>query len=195
MTKIIALVGCSSAGKDFIMNSALEYIDELKPIISHTSRPPRKGEIDGVAYNFISEEQAMEMFCNGEFIEKRLYNVANNETWLYGIHKDSIELNKGNKYIVIVDLDGLEKLEKYYRENADIEITSIYIDVPAQVRLKRSLDREGQMTDAQVEEIIRRFIDDETFVAKGRAYCDYCVRNSSFYEALKVIKIIEGVLC
>ena len=60
----IILCGKSGSGKDFARNYIIETYG-FTPIISHTSRPIREGEINGKDYHFISDQ---------EFIEKALHN-------------------------------------------------------------------------------------------------------------------------
>lgn len=195
MMKLIILVGCSASGKDFLMKNALATIPELNPIISHTSRPIRKGEKDGVEYHFVDVPTVTDMLNNGEFIEYRHYNVANGTTWTYGIHKGSVDVNSDNKYITIVDLQGLKKIEKYFDKLGMKEcIHSIYIDTDAQLRLQRSLNREGDITEEQCKEIIRRFENDTLFVLPAREYCDISLKNNSVENAIQIIDYIRRIV-
>ena len=195
--KLICLVAPSASGKDFVFNIALKMIKNLQPIISHTSRPMRSGEQDGIQYHFVSLTEVTDMLNNNEFIEKRIYNVACGESWVYGIHKSAIDVNSNNNYIAIVDLNGLKKLEKYlYELNKQDCLYSIYLDTKAQLRLQRSLSREGEMNDLQVQEVLRRFEDDKLFVEPAKEYCDICMSNNTFEEAMDIVmtigKIVNG---
>ena len=193
--KLCVLVGCSSSGKDLIMRSALEVVKDLKPVTSHTTRPMREGEQEGKEYYFIDIPTATDMLNNDEFIESRQYNVANGETWLYGIHKGAIDIESDNKYICIVDAQGLKKLERYLDSLGMKEcITSIYIDTNAQLRLQRSLMREGKMSDEQVKEVIRRFENDELFVSTVKYECDYLFKNNSVENAIQIVSFIKDLM-
>ena len=58
MGKIFYLMGKSASGKDTIYQKLMQ--DEelmLNPIVLYTTRPIRDGELDGVDYHFVSEEQ------------------------------------------------------------------------------------------------------------------------------------------
>jgi guanylate kinase len=53
--KIIAICGKSAVGKDTMLQGMLEAKgDNVHEVISHTTRPPREGEVDGKHYHFIS---------------------------------------------------------------------------------------------------------------------------------------------
>ena len=96
MVKIICLVGESSCGKDSILKEVLNRNPQLKPIISTTSRPMRKGETDGIEYNFKTITEVNQMLQNDCFIENRQYKVANGDIWIYGITKKAIDLESNN---------------------------------------------------------------------------------------------------
>ena len=179
--KIYTITGCGGIGKDTILTNLLVKNRKLKPIISTTSRPMRWGEVKGVQYNFVSKEKAQEMLNNNDFIEHRIYNVIGQDnkkdTWIYGIAKDSIDLNSDNNYIVIVDYQGRKELEKYLENNNKKEcLTSFYIDGSYQTRLSRYLTR-GHMEDSEVLEAIRRFEDDNKNVLPAKLDSDYVINN------------------
>ena len=71
--KIFALLGYMGVGKDTILKQVLKDIDDVKPIISTTTRPMRKGETEGVEYYFIDD---VEFFRRGtDFVEQRIYHT------------------------------------------------------------------------------------------------------------------------
>jgi len=45
----------SGAGKTTLSHQLLQQVDNLRPSVSYTTRPPRPGEVDGREYHFISE--------------------------------------------------------------------------------------------------------------------------------------------
>ena len=57
MSRIFCLVGKSCSGKDTLYARILERCPELVPVILHTTRPMRPGEVDGQTYHFVSEAQ------------------------------------------------------------------------------------------------------------------------------------------
>jgi len=176
--KIITLTGCSATGKDKILNTLIDMNIGLAPVISTTSRPMRKNELQGREYNFVSDKKAKEMLINNDFIESRTYQIANGDIWLYGITRDSISLTSYNNYIVIVDHNGLLELKDYlYKRGYSDSLTSIYIDCSYQTRLLRSLQREGKMSDEQIDEVVRRFKADNREVLPAKDYCNYMVNN------------------
>ena len=189
--KILVLLGKSASGKDFIMNKLVKEYG-FKRVISHTTRPIRNGETNGKEYYFISLDKFLNMSLKDNFIECREYNTQQG-LWYYGLSKHEIDLTDDNKYVVILDFNGLKALEGYLKSvGMEDKLTSVYIDAKAQVRLQRSLNREGEMTDEQVMEVIRRLEADERDFEGAKEYADLTFTNN-LGEAMIVNLICETI--
>ena len=159
--KIFAILGYSSVGKDTILKQVLKDMDDVKPIISTTTRPMRKGETEGVEYYFIDDT---EFFRRGtDFVEQRIYHtkvkengVEKNATWRYGIER--MELEKDDYLIVIVDSVGYKELKNYVGNN---KIVPIFISAPQEELKARALargDLEAEV-DRRLKDDYERFMD------------------------------------
>ena len=191
--KIVCLCGKSASGKNKISELAQNNFN-IKEAISHTTRPRRTGE--GDIYKFISIKEFKQMKKDNEFIETRIYNTKEGQ-WCYGLSKEAIDLNSDNNYLVILDMKGLLSLKDYLIEIGKIDcLTSVYVYTSSQVRLLRSLNREGNMTNEQVAEVVRRFQADEKDFLGIEDYIDYVLINNDekgLEEAKKLFKsILEG---
>ena len=191
--KIVCLCGKSASGKNKISELAQNNFN-IKEAISHTTRPRRTGE--GDIYKFISIKEFKQMKKDNEFIETRIYNTKEGQ-WCYGLSKEAIDLNSDNNYLVILDMKGLLSIKDYLIEIGKIDcLTSVYVYTSSQVRLLRSLNREGDMTDKQVTEVVRRFQADEKDFLGIEDYIDYVLINNDekgLEEAKKLFKsILEG---
>lgn len=188
--KIVCLCGKSASGKNKISELAQNNFN-IKEAISHTTRPRRTGE--GDIYKFISIKEFKQMKKDNEFIETRIYNTKEGQ-WCYGLSKEAIDLNSDNNYLVILDMKGLLSLKDYLIEIGKIDcLTSVYVYTSSQVRLLRSLNREGDMTDKQVTEVVRRFQADEKDFLGIEDYIDYVLINNDekgLEEAKKLFKSI-----
>ena len=71
--KLFCLLGYSSVGKDTILKQVLKDMNNVKPIVSTTTRPMRKGEIEGVEYYFIDDKTFIEK--GSDFVEQRIYHT------------------------------------------------------------------------------------------------------------------------
>ena len=188
--KIVCLCGKSASGKNKI-SELVQNNFNIKEAISHTTRPRRTGE--GDIYKFISIKEFKQMKKDNEFIETRIYNTKEGQ-WCYGLSKEAIDLNSDNNYLVILDMKGLLSLKDYLIEIGKIYcLTSVYVYTSSQVRLLRSLNREGDMTDKQVTEVVRRFQADEKDFLGIEDYIDYVLINNDekgLEEAKKLFKSI-----
>ena len=188
--KIVCLCGKSASGKNKISELAQNNFN-IKEAISHTTRPRRTGE--GDIYKFISIKEFKQMKKDNEFIETRIYNTKEGQ-WCYGLSKEAIDLNSDNNYLVILDMKGLLSLKDYLIEIGKIDcLTSVYVYTSSQVRLLRSLNREGDMTDKQVTEVVRRLKKKKKDFLGVEDYIDYVLINNDeegLEEAKKLFKSI-----
>lgn len=97
ISKMILLVGPSASGKTEIAKCLASSFG-IKKAITHTSRPPRKGETQDVDYHFVSKEEFLSLKEKGCFVETTSYNGN-----YYGCSKQEIQDDR----CVVVDPNGL----------------------------------------------------------------------------------------
>ena len=186
--KIFALLGYSSVGKDTILKQVLKDMDDVKPIISTTTRPMRKGETEGVEYYFIDDT---EFFRRGtDFVEQRIDHtkvkengVEKDATWRYGIER--AELEKDDYLIVIVDSVGYKELKNYVGNN---KIVPIFISAPQEELKARALargDLEAEV-DRRLKDDYERFMDFRV----RTVYHEVKNTNGRLEEAIKEVENI-----
>ncbi|MBB21027.1 MAG: guanylate kinase, partial [Rickettsiales bacterium] len=107
---LFILAAPSGAGKSSLIKALLQNHDateihnnEMQVSVSHTTRAPRPGEIDGVHYHFVSREVFQELITQDEFFEWA--EVFGN---YYGTSKVVIEqtLRKGIDVFLDIDWQG-----------------------------------------------------------------------------------------
>lgn len=153
MRKLFTIMGKASTGKDTLTKMLHEKM-ELPIALSFTTRPMRNGETQGVEYDFITEKDFWDMHGCDLLAEYTSYDVAGGETWYYGLTRE--ELEKSDYVLVIVNPDGFNQIKEIYGD----KVCSILIDAPADVRIKRYLDRDI-VTETKAEECCRRFLADQ----------------------------------
>ena len=67
--KLFIVIAPSGAGKTTLVNELVSQDENLCVSISHTTRPSRPGEEDGVNYYFIEKQEFMGMLSDGNFLE------------------------------------------------------------------------------------------------------------------------------
>ena len=186
--KIFALLGYMGVGKDTILKQVLKDMDDVKPIISTTTRPMRKGETEGVEYYFIDDT---EFFRRGtDFVEQRIYHtkvkengVEKDATWRYGIER--AELEKDDYLIVIVDSVGYKELKNYVGNG---RIVPIFISAPQEELKARALargDLEAEI-DRRLKDDYERFMDFRV----RTVYHEVKNTNGRLEEAIKEVENI-----
>lgn len=145
--KILALIGEAGAGKDTLLQAALEKDPELFEIISCTTRPPREGEVHGKNYFFCSNTEFQRKLKRDLFIESTAFNG-----WFYGTSKE--DLSKLRINIGVFNPEGITKLSK----RKDIDLRVVRLRASDEVRRERQLSRESA---PNLEEIERRFAADK----------------------------------
>lgn len=188
---LICFVAKQASGKDTIIN-ILKENNNVLPLISCTSREPRKGEVNGKEYYFKTSEEIIEMYKNNELIEYKEYKTQYG-IWIYGLQKNELwnkDISKNN-YTVILDLKGVKELKKYLKENnTDGYLKIIYIDAKPQITLMRALQRDNMDKDKCLE-VCRRFIDDCIWEEEAKEYSDYIIPNNNEEDLENAIKFIK----
>lgn len=126
MANKIVLVGKAASGKDHLRKRLMDK--GLNYGVSHTTRPPRVGEVDGQDYHFVTEEEFLSIIDQGDMVEYQQFIG-----WYYGMAK--WEWDKAD--VIILNADALEQLAPEIRK----ECTVIYLDIPLEVREQRMLER------------------------------------------------------
>jgi guanylate kinase len=123
----IILCGKAASGKDHLRKT-LEGRG-FKYGVSYTTRPPRKGEIDGKDYFFLEENEFQTLIEQGFFYEHVTFNG-----WYYGTSKEQWFVNDD---VFIMTPTGISKLHAADRKSSFI----IYIDIPTEIRRERLTER------------------------------------------------------
>jgi guanylate kinase len=156
MNKLFCIIGPSCSGKDTAFKTIMlhtEISDKLSKIVPYTTRPKRVNEINGVDYNFITNDQYTELEESNQLAETTAYTTTEG-LWLYAT--PMFEANKD--YILIATPGVVRKLHKIYNGTMDIHI--IYLKVNDEVRLNRAISRERHQKYPNLKQVCTRFIND-----------------------------------
>lgn len=158
MSKIYIIMGKSATGKDTIFKELMKRNElKLHTVVSYTTRPIRKDEINGVEYFFTTAEQLEEFQRQGKLIEHRAYQTVHGVWNYFTVDDGQIDLSKDD-YLMIGTLESYEQISKYYGEE---KVIPIYIEVDDGLRLRRALNREQKQEVPKYAEMCRRFLADE----------------------------------
>ena len=109
MRNILVICGKTASGKNLVRDILVEKYN-YNPIITYTSRPPRKGEKQDVTYHFISDEEFKRKIDEGFFAEWKSY-ITNEGVWYYGTALEDC-VNATDNDVIILTPDGVRDLKK-----------------------------------------------------------------------------------
>lgn len=174
--KIIIISAPSGCGKSTIINAILSQGDiDMQFSVSATSRPPRDGEVHGVNYFFLTEQEFREKISQDAFVEYEEVYAGR----FYGTLKSEVEriCNQGHNVILDIDVKGGVNVKRLYGDRA----ISIFIMPPSVEELRRRL--ETRNTDS-IEMINERVGKAQYEIGFAPQY-DCCIVNDNLEIAIK----------
>ena len=175
--KLYLVSAPSGAGKssliDAVLASAKQSDLALELSISYTTRSPRKGELNGNQYFFISEEDFLNKKNSNFFLE----DAEVHGNW-YGTSVDFVEskLSSGINLILEIDVQGFRQINEL-----DIKYESIFILPPSIYSLEERIKSRG---DEDIESIYLRLKNAKDELAYAKEY-KHIIINDSFEDAEK----------
>jgi guanylate kinase len=155
----------SGTGKTSLAHRLLPRVEGMTFSVSHTTRPSRRGEVDGKEYFFVTETEFLKMAEDGRFLEwAQVYGNY------YGTSRDFVEsrLSEGLDVLLDIDIQGALKVRSLMPE-----AVTIFVLPPSYRELEERLRRRG-LDD---EEVIRRRLSIARSEIRHFADYDYLVIN------------------
>src|SRR6476659_5213167 len=176
--------GPSGAGKTTLIN---QVRSQLEPIginlyfsVSHTTRAPRAGELDGRSYHFVSRADFEQMVARGEFIEHAFVHEQQ-----YGTSKLEVfeRLRRGEDVILDIDYQGAQQIAN------DPELSTrslnIFIFPPSFEHLEQRLRDRGLNSEDEIHTRLQKAIDE---IDAGKEFYQYVIINDVLAEAAECLK-------
>ncbi|HXE98482.1 MAG TPA: guanylate kinase [Dongiaceae bacterium] len=175
---ILVLSAPSGAGKTSLCRELFKTFPDMKESVSYTTRAPRPGEVEGVAYHFVSHEVFDRMVEEDAFAEWA--EVHGNK---YGTALSTLEEARKNGIDLVLDIDcqGAQRLKEQFDGGI-----YVFIMPPSMEELRRRL--EHRSSDAQ-EVIERRIVRAADEIREARWY-DYIIFNDNFDVACRELAAI-----
>ena len=106
--RLVVLAGPTAVGKGTVAAYIREHYPEVWLSVSATTRPPRPGEVDGVHYYFMTDDEFAEMAANGGFLEHAIVHGRAS----YGTPKAPVEqaIADGRLPLLEIDLQGARQV-------------------------------------------------------------------------------------
>jgi len=168
----------SGAGKTSLVAALLAADPAVKLSISHTTRAPRPGEVDGREYHFVSRPVFEGMLARAEFLESALVHgnyYGTSQRWI------DAERAAGSDILLEIDWQGAQQVRR--RIPAAI---GIFVLPPSLAVLEQRLRGRGQDDEAV---ITRRLEAARTEIEHASEY-DYVIINNHFDDACADLRAI-----
>lgn len=180
--RLFVLSAPSGAGKSTVIRTLFgsDMLPEgsLRFSVSHTTRPPRKGEVDGRDYHFVSEAAFQDLVAAGEFLESA--RVHGN---LYGTSRPAVIslLNSGIDVMLEIDVQGADQVLSTFKEAC-----GIFLLPPSYQELERRLRSRGLDEPA----VIARRLAVSAWEIKRYVGYDYVIINRDAKRAARALAAI-----
>ncbi len=168
----------SGTGKTSLVRSLVTTVNDLQISISHTTRPPRPGDVEGKDYYFVSEGTFAKMLQTQAFLEHaEIYHYH------YGTSREWIlqQLNSGIDIVLEIDWQGAKQISNLFPDSILIFIVPPSLEILRHRLQTRRQDKAGvideRMANAQTE--ISHYVE-----------FDYLIINDQFEQALADLKHI-----
>ena len=177
---MIIISSPSGAGKTTLVKLLSKRNKNFEISISHTTRIPRRNEIEGKDYYFINEEKFNDLIKTKSFYEHA--RVFNN---LYGTLKGPVvkHLSHGKDVLLDIDWNGSKQMKRLKLKN---KLISIFILPPNIKTLRDRLSNRDMKDKLILKERMNQFKND---VLHWKEY-DYIVINNDLEKCYKAIMSI-----
>ena len=173
---LIILSSPSGVGKTTLTKKIQQKYKSFKISVSHTTRPPRSNEIDGIDYHFVSKKKFEDLIKKNSF-----YEYAEIFGNYYGSLKKNVDnALQSNNILFDIDWQGTKQLSRFN----NLDLIKIYLIADNKSELKRRLVKRNQNTK---QEINKRFNSFEEDVKHWKDY-DYIIINKNLETCFKQIE-------
>jgi guanylate kinase len=176
--QLFVITAPSGTGKNTVIEMVRKDLKGLGYSISHTTRAPRKGEMNGVHYYFVGKKEFEKMIQAQEFVE---WAIVYDQ--LYGTSISSVRSAQVSGMDVLLDLDiqGARQIKKRFPDS-----TSIFIIPPSLQALRERLEKrsshDGTNIDLRMTEAVKEIRECRNF--------DFLIVNDDLTQAVREVQAV-----
>ena len=181
---VFVLSAPSGAGKTTVLGRVLSEVSGLRFSVSHTTRGPRPGEVDGIAYHFTTRPVFLQMVEAGSFLE-----WAEVHGQLYGTSSGEVEraAAAGLDLVLDIDVQGATQIRAQVRD-----AVTVFVLPPSFEALEARLRGRGAASESDLQ----RRLEISTREASRIGEYDYVVVNDDLDRCVGEIEtIIRAARC
>lgn len=180
---LLVISGPSGVGKDTIWQAASANLPTFAKAVTCTTRRRREGEVDGVNYQFVSDDE-FDLLLN----EDQLLEWANVGANRYGVPQTAVlgRLNEGLDVVCVIDVQGAQRIRSLFPW-----ALLIFIKPPEGREmdvLKKRLTKRGSVNEAEMQERLKRGEAEMGLVSR---YDFQIVNDEVEIAARELVEIVE----
>ncbi len=177
---LLIVTAASGTGKTSLVSALMQDHPTLSVSVSHTTRPQRPGEVDGVNYHFVERPRFKKLIAQQDFLEYA--EVFGN---YYGTSRQEVDqlLMADRDVLLEIDWQGAAQVRNIYPD-----AVSVFILPPSLAALRERLTSRGQDTDSVIEQRLHSAVAD---IRHHDAF-DYLIINDDFQHALQDLRHITA---
>jgi guanylate kinase len=175
---VLIVSGPSGSGKSTLVEKILELPGTMLSI-SCTTRQPRKTEVDGRWYNFVTESEFQQMVAQGDFLE---YAQVFGKNW-YGTPRKSMDEALAKKKDLVLEIDVQGALQVKHKLPGAV---AVFVLPPSRAELENRIRARGQDSE---DEIARRLERARQEMLNYSSY-DFAIINDDLERAGKEVQAI-----
>jgi guanylate kinase len=174
---VFVVSGPSGAGKSTLLARVLAEMSHLRFSVSHTTRPERPGEQEGVDYHFVEDGEFDDMLGRGLFLEWATVHAHR-----YGTSRTEYDRAEHDGMDLLLDLDvqGAEQVQGKFPD-----VVTVFILPPSRRILERRLRARGQ----EESSLQRRLTAAAEEMSKYTEY-EYAIINDDLARSVETLKAI-----
>jgi guanylate kinase len=175
---LFVISGPSGVGKGTLREKVFDIFPDLKYSVSVNTRPPRKDEIEGKDYYFVTVDEFKKMIKENKFVEWAIVHEDYKGTPIKFLID---ELQKGRDVLLELDVQGAMQVKKKFLDGI-----FIFIAPPTWKDLEDRLRKRN----TEGEKALGKRLKDARIEIKYKKYYNYLVVNDNIKTALKKIESI-----
>ncbi|KAF9442600.1 guanylate kinase [Macrolepiota fuliginosa MF-IS2] len=178
----LVISGPSGVGKSTLLQRLFaKYPDSFGFSVSHTTRNPRPGEVDGQHYHFVSQPTFKSLLADGAFMEHAEF--SNN---YYGTSFETVRhiQSQGKRCILDIEAQGVRQIKR-----TDLNPVYLFISPPDLSSLRARLQGRGTETEASVQKRLAAALKEISF-AKEPDVHDFVIINDDLDRAYNLLERI-----
>ena len=174
-TLLFVISGPSGSGKSTLCNRMLlDFKDHVRRVITCTTRAPRRGEVEGRDYYYLTHHIFKQRIAENAF-----YEHAQVHGQLYGTLRSEVQsqLGKGVDLLLNIDVQGADALRRAAESDVFLRqrLVTVFILPRSLEELKSRVQRRGQDSAAGIEQRLAAASDE----IKQYRFYDYCIRSGT----------------